>query len=136
MKNVANTKDSKIMKWVEFGMFPGGMMFIQNMSHKEVSSQLRKGAAKELKKCKDVFKSENPTVLRFQKGSREFLMVFQKGCDLNDLTDVVTLAHECLHICQMLLPDFLNRDEEQECEAYFHSYLMDTIIGILKKPPR
>lgn len=37
-----------------------------------------------------------------------------------------TLAHEMLHVCQELLPQFLNRDEEMEAEAYFHSYLMES----------
>jgi hypothetical protein len=35
-----------------------------------------------------------------------------------------TLAHEVLHLCQEFLPNFLNRDEEMEAEAYFHSHVM------------
>ena len=37
-----------------------------------------------------------------------------------------TLAHEMLHVCQEFLPQFLDRDEEMEAEAYFHSYLMES----------
>lgn len=45
----------------------------------------------------------------------------------------IRLAHECLHICQFLLPDFLNRDKEIEAEAYLHSHLMRQCLAALKK---
>ena len=35
------------------------------------------------------------------------------------------LAHECLHLCQFHLPDFMDRNQESEFEAYTHTHLMN-----------
>ena len=45
--------------------------------------------------------------------------------------DHIKLAHECLHLCQYMLPDFLNRDKEHEAEAYLHTHLMSQIIDLI-----
>ena len=59
------------------------------------------------------------------------LMLISPDFDFSNTEDMITLAHECLHLCQRLLPIYLNRDEEMEGEAYFHSYLMREAVGIL-----
>lgn len=46
--------------------------------------------------------------------------------------EMVKLAHECLHICQFSLPDILDRDKENEAEAYLHSHLMHQILKLLR----
>jgi hypothetical protein len=48
--------------------------------------------------------------------------------------DMCVLAHEILHICQFLLKQILDREKEIECEAYLHTYLMENILNILRKP--
>ncbi len=46
----------------------------------------------------------------------------------------ITLSHEVLHVCQLFLPKFLDRDSELEAETYFHDYLMGAIIeAIIEK---
>jgi hypothetical protein len=46
--------------------------------------------------------------------------------------DFIKLAHECLHACQFVLPLFLERDKEHECEAYLHTHLMSQILEIIR----
>lgn len=43
------------------------------------------------------------------------------------------LAHEVLHICQYVLVDILDRNKEQEAEAYLHTHLMEQCIKVLRK---
>lgn len=42
------------------------------------------------------------------------------------------LAHEVLHICQFLLPDFLDRNREFESEAYLHTHLMEQCLKAIR----
>jgi hypothetical protein len=52
------------------------------------------------------------------------MMILKYGFSPTNPENMRTLAHEVLHLCQEFLPQFLNRDEEMEAEAYFHSYIM------------
>lgn len=47
--------------------------------------------------------------------------------------DYARLAHECLHICQFLLPELLDRDREFECEAYLHTHLMMQCLECIRR---
>lgn len=58
------------------------------------------------------------------------MIILRYGFKPTSPDNMRTLAHECLHVCQEFLPQFLNRDEEMEAEAYFHSYLMESIYGL------
>ena len=58
------------------------------------------------------------------------MIVLRYGFKASSPENMRTLAHECLHVCQEFLPQFLNRDEEVEAEAYFHSYLMESIYKL------
>lgn len=46
--------------------------------------------------------------------------------------DYITLAHECLHFCQQILPDILDRNVEYEAEAHLHSHLMQQCLKALE----
>jgi hypothetical protein len=65
--------------------------------------------------------------LKNNKGCKVRAMVLKYGWSPYDPENMKTLAHEMLHVCQEFLPQFLNRDEEMEAEAYFHSYLMQNV---------
>jgi hypothetical protein len=53
-------------------------------------------------------------------------VILKYGFSPSNPRNMQTLAHEMLHVCQEFLPDFLNRNDEMEAEAYFHSYLMES----------
>lgn len=59
-----------------------------------------------------------------EKNCKLRMVILKYGFSPSNPENMRTLAHEMLHVCQEFLPQFLNRDEEMEAEAYFHSYLM------------
>ena len=63
--------------------------------------------------------------LKSYPGTKARIVILKYGFDPANWKHMTTLAHEMLHVCQEFLPQFLNRDEEAEAEAYFHSYLME-----------
>ena len=63
-------------------------------------------------------------------GEKFRLLILKKELDFKDPHNVATLAHEVLHLCQEFLPRYLDRDEEHEAEAYFHTYIMTKIIEL------
>jgi hypothetical protein len=58
------------------------------------------------------------------------MMILKYGFSPSNPENMRTLAHETLHLCQEFLPQFLNRDEEMEAEAYFHSHIMHSIYKL------
>jgi hypothetical protein len=139
MNQVAkSTKNTCVIEWIDFGMFPGGLLFIQGFKYKEVVKHLKKEKANEwlipFQRQEDIFEDGRWTTVRcVDEGRESYFIILPDACDLTNLDHVVSLAHECLHICQLFLPQLaINRDEEYECEAYFHSYLMKKIITAIK----
>ena len=59
------------------------------------------------------------------------LMMVSPDFDFSNTEDIIMLAHECLHLCQRILPIYLERDQEHEAEAYFHGYLMRECLKII-----
>lgn len=57
------------------------------------------------------------------------MVLLKDGWQPSNSSNMVTLAHELLHLCQEFLPTFLDRDVEHEAEAYFHTNLMNKIIN-------
>ena len=63
-------------------------------------------------------------------GCKFRMIILKHDWDPKNPYNIVTLAHEVLHLCQEYLPIFLDRDEEHEAEAYFHTHLMTKIIKL------
>lgn len=59
-----------------------------------------------------------------EKNCKLRMVILKYGFSPSNPEHMRTLAHEMLHVCQEFLPQFLDRNEEMEAEAYFHSYLM------------
>lgn len=66
-------------------------------------------------------------------GCEQQLIILKFGFDPGNSDDMITLAHEVLHLCQGFLKIYLHRDNEHEGEAYFHSYVMRQIVSCFKK---
>lgn len=71
--------------------------------------------------------SESHGIFIYNKAQAFWLMVLKKGFNPDAREDIFTLSHETTHLCQIFLPQYLNRDEELEAEAYFHNYVMREI---------
>lgn len=58
-----------------------------------------------------------------------FIIVLSKSLDKFKPLDCQTVFHECLHVSQLFLPTFLDRDIEMEAEAYFIKRMFIEIIN-------
>ena len=65
-------------------------------------------------------------------GIKYYFIFLHKGFD-GKPDSYVTLSHEILHLCQFLLPDFIDRNVEVEAEAYFHSHIMSQCLAYINE---
>lgn len=122
------------LRWLDFGIFYGGILFCHGLTYEEILSDLTKVKVKNWKealeysnKCKAIsdwcaFK----TSFKPDGESEEkhfYFIIIKNQFDFSD-DHYTKLAHEVLHICQFSLPDYLDRDREYECEAYTHTHIM------------
>lgn len=70
---------------------------------------------------------------KHDKDSPCLLLLLPSDFSKSSTEDMITLAHEMVHVCQMVLPIHLNRDEEPEAEAYFHSHLMREVLEMMDR---
>lgn len=68
--------------------------------------------------------------LKCEPGNKIRLILLRDDWEPSSPNHMITLAHEVLHLCQEFLPNFLNRDEEHEAEAYFHTYIMHWVVKL------
>lgn len=136
-------KELQVIRWFNFGSFPGYWVYIQNFSHKEIMRHLKKVKAEEWRVALD-----EPGLFGIgpcRAGRRDvrlpgrslknlFFIIMPDGVDPTDPEDMIRLAHECVHICQFYLPEVLDRNKEYEAEAYLHTHLMKQIVEHLNTP--
>lgn len=122
----------KILTFIDFGIFPGSVMFTVGYGADEVKKHLRRMKAPEW------IRSIEGDEHRFGKGyhalHRELLQIktglvrhyYHIILEKFEFTDecYIRLAHECLHLCSFHLRDILDRNREFEADAYTHSHLM------------
>lgn len=134
----------KIQYFLNTGIFPATICFNCGFTYDEIISVLKKKKANEwilpIENDKSLIDSgKNFALARTMvntKTGKEVKFFYIILIDRFKLTDyeMCILAHEILHICQFMLPAILNRNKETECEAYLHTYLMEDILKILRKP--
>lgn len=134
-------KRFKCIQWLDFGIYPGTVMFVHDMSYAEVVSELNGLGADlwslGLRGDVDLVDSGSWLALRRDLshpdfGDKVLYYLFVKGSfDFSDY-DYCRLAHEVLHIVQFHLPGILDRDREIESEAYLHTYLMGQCLRAIR----
>lgn len=134
----------KNMKWLDFGTFPGGFLFISGYSFDEAKALMisRKydkewlatfDATDDLwgpgtwgfacKRTIDYFKTKSE--------KHFFFLVIKRDFDFSDW-HMIALAHECTHLSTYYLTGVLDIIKENEAFAYTHSYIMKKILEILR----
>jgi len=137
----------KILETLNTGIFPAKVVFSMGFTKHELIAEMKK------QKCDDyvvaiekgdlTFPSETcmgsacwRTIsgYNFKDGAKrkEFFFLFLSEFDFSDY-HMTVLAHECVHLCQFILPLFLERDSEHEAEAYLHTHLMTQVLKILRE---
>lgn len=135
-------KDLKILEWIPMGHFPGYLMFNYRFKHKELMIELDNLQASNYIQAF----SDDPervdknwcAMHREMENTKTgekinlYMLNIPDVFDFNEPYDYCKLAHEVLHICQFYLPDVLDRNIEIEAEAYFHTFLMEKILNLIK----
>lgn len=135
-------KQKQIIRWLNAGIFPCHILFSVGFSYDEIIKHCKKVKANDwetgisldkqlidsgtcfgLKRTIENEKTGKHTLL--------FYIIITRQFDFSDW-DMIMLAHEIVHICQFMLPDILNRDNETEAEAYLHSHIMTQCLKELR----
>lgn len=136
-------KPNKILYWMDTGIFTATIMLSVGFKYDEIINLCKNKKAigwdLALRDDKKLIDSGNAFALKrivenikTGKEVTYFYIIFTEQFDFSDWS-MCKLAHECLHICQFMLPDFLDREKEHECEAYFHTYLMRECLKRMRK---
>ncbi len=133
-------KPQKGATFLNGGIFSAKVFFSCGMTHKEILKFLRKNGHPEwayaiqddrenIEKKSAVFTCKE---LSDKVASAHYCyIILNEPFDFSD-DNHTSLAHEIIHACQWILPDFLDRNKEHEAEAYFHTHLMTQCLGFLR----
>ena len=135
-------KQDKCLNFIDFGIYPGYCCFSNGYSYEELIEELKgyKGPndqwALAIRDDRNLIENGNYLALHriIEKKDKKVNYFFIITKDLFKFTDyeIIKLAHECLHICQFSITDFLDRNREYESEAYLHSHLLKQCLSILR----
>ena len=145
MASKKRNKQLNIIHYVDGGIFPIMVMFVQGFEYDELIDELKTSGSpdywiKGVEFKKDYILSIKTAAafsievynLKDPEQERKLFYIYSKKyLNKSNPHDMVILSHVCLHICQFALPDILDRSKEHEAEVYYHSHLMENIINQL-----
>lgn len=132
-----------VLKWFDFGIFPGMCMFSIGYKYTELMTELRKRSRNDrdwhraMDGDEELFEGAqyialSKTMEDTNTGERSYYYyIVIDSFDFSDY-DFCRLAHECLHICQFFLPRALDRNKEHEAECYLHTHIMRKCLQIMR----
>lgn len=142
MKKSPKKKVSKSkIRYINCEVFPVTVMFSVKNRHAEIIKHLKKHKASEWIAAIDgeedfwnsTYMHASKRDIRTKAGKMKSFFFLQIRDDFDFSDDMMCdLAHECVHLCQFIMPLFLDRNKEIEAEAYFHSFLMGKCLKILR----
>gem|GEM_PF-4654130 len=136
--------DMQVMETLNFGSFPGKIMFTSGYSFKEICRELRKQKCLDWLECfKQTEYLFEPTCAGFastrtlEVDGEEYTFNFVCLRDEFDFSDDhhATLSHEIIHICTHQLKDLLNIVKENEAFAYTHTHILKQCYTALRRKP-
>ena len=122
------------------GIFPADILFSCGFNYKELCRMLEENNLKDwlkaVKQNKELIQNVGWCAIRTtvkSNGAKTpfFLIISTELFDFSDNSYCI-LAHESLHICQYALPDFIDRTQELEAEAYLHSHIMGQCLANIR----
>lgn len=152
LKVLKKKKQLKIIDFLNFGIFPGTILFSVGNSFDEIINTINKeyksgrwvtekghnlwslgiDSDQKLLTSGTYFclkrELENP-----KEGLEKTLyyLIITEQFEFTDY-EMCKLAHEVVHLCQFHLPDILDRNREIEAEAYVHTHIMMQALKILR----
>lgn len=129
----------KLIEFLNTGIFPATICLSVGFEYKELTAELINIGATgwvdsiHLPEDKNLIEGgKNFALRRDADGIVYFWIIFVDEFEFSDY-EMCKLAHEVLHICQFLLPDFLDPAREFECTAYTHTHIMDQCLKAMRK---
>lgn len=135
---------TRTLSWLNFGSFPGSVLFANGYQYDELIATLKRKRQRSwivALENSEALAREAQNLTLFQeieeKGGtyQYFFLLIQRPFEFTD-EEYCILAHECLHLCQFHLSKVLNRDREFEAEAYTHTHLMKQAIAAMRTQPK
>lgn len=133
-------KSEGFIEVLNTGIFYSKILFCVNYSYDEICKVLKKQKCTEwlagISHDKEFIEESYKVALKrtITKGKDKrvlFYMIFRDRFGFTD-KEMCELAHEVVHLCQFILPEFLNRMEEFEAEAYLHTHIMQQALTKLR----
>jgi hypothetical protein len=132
----------KSIQYFNAGIFPATVMFVNGFDYDEVIKHTKKHKGDTwhiaLGEDREFWNKSNYAAMRRSiehtktgKFIDHYIIKIKEPFKFTDF-EYCKLAHEVLHICQYLLPDILDRNKENECEAYLHTHLMEQCLKELR----
>lgn len=131
-----------IIDTLNFGSFPGKILFTVGYSFEEIAAELKKQKCPEwldaLNQTKNLFTEKNngfAAARTYLYKGEEYFYYFLHLKNKFDFSDKAhtTLAHEAIHICTFNLSDMLNIVTENEAFAYTHSHILNQCYTLLRR---
>lgn len=131
----------KIISTLNFGSFPGKIMFSTGYTYDEVCEELKKQKCKEwlmaFTECKYLTGSgvagfSSKRYLDIKGKEYEYCFLFLRdGFNFSDRHHAV-LSHEVIHICSHHLSSMLDIVKENEAFAYTHTHILTQCYSVLR----
>lgn len=134
----------QVIHTLNFGSFPGKIMFTTGYSFKEICKELKK------QKCNDWLESFKQTEYLFEPNCAGFastrelkidgkdytfnFLCLRDGFDFSDNHHAI-LSHEVIHICTHHLKDMFDIVKENEAFAYTHTHILTQCYEVLRQKP-
>lgn len=136
-------KSPKLIQYVNFGTFPGSIMFICGFTYEETHTLLKKKKNFEwldvFETTKQYFDNNNSGFASKRISEHKttgqqryyYFIYLRDRFDFSDRSNII-LAHEIIHICTYHLKDMLDIVVENEAFAYTHTHVMTQIYKHLR----
>lgn len=117
--------------------FSAGYTYDQLLTHLKSDEKLEPFAVA-LDGEAEVFKNSYYCAIsrKVERGGHEenlYFISLHNPFDFTNHYNFCQLAHEVLHICQFMLPYFLDMEKEIEAVAYTHTFIMDKCLSVMKQ---
>lgn len=130
-----------VMSTLNFGSFPGKILFTAGYTYDEICKELKKQKCQEWLQCfettKDLwdgncwgFGSQRTIKIKGTDYYYSFLCLKDRF-NFSD-TSHARLAHEIIHVCSWQLPELFNIIKENEAFAHTHTHIMEQCYAVLR----
>jgi len=135
-------KSKAVMHTLNFGSFPGKIMFTCGYTYDEICRELKKQKCDEWLQCFETtqylftpdckgFNAKRTLMIKGKEYTYTFLHL-RDVFNFSNVEDHATLAHEIIHTVSFHLKDLLDIVVENEAFAYTHTHIMNQCYEVLK----